>query len=236
MPAGGCRIRLTSEVNITELCDNTQCNTTAMIGNDSIAECNHAGQLRVLPIFTIENSRHRERNCAETQSIIVPDGRATQKISPGFYIIERVVFCSTQCIDKILIRSGNSSLPNTTTPIRFHVYKRYQFVIEDRSYFIEDQTFDVTLIRYNKIMAAFEARPQGGFVCVESGDHIGFTLSEGIEVTSIFAISSVEGSHRGSPHTQCSGITSPVFDVDPFDNFDIELPLIKMQFVQGEHN
>ncbi len=222
IPPKGCKIRLTSEVNIAKLCSNNQCNTTL---TDSIVECDSNGT-RLLHLDNRE-----VQVCSEFASTS-PVGR-TVPVSPGFYIFEHIRFCTNQCVDKVMIRTSSSSSPSSVNPIQFHVYKRYRpsvapNAMADNNYFVEQRTFDVTL-SYNKALTVYEGIPIGPPVCFNRGDYFGITLNEDIGLLANTLILPTEGVHVGVPRTRCLGITSTVFDVHPFKNFnELMSPLVSM--------
>ncbi len=222
----GCVVKIADEVTLNKRCaDDAQCNT--LIG---IFECTNTSE-RFLPRNTGSNSQ----GCLEdTAATGTPEEVG---VTPGFYIIEGSRFCTSQCIDRLLLRSDDPTVPGTANPIQFHVYKRYvptntSSAVSESQYFVEQQTFNVTL-RYRSTLAMFEATPTGASVCVETGDYIGFTLSEGLQILGNTSVSSTSRSYFESNRTQCTGIpSSRVFDVNPVGQSNV-VPLIIVENSTG---
>lgn len=217
---------MTSEVNITEVCQDIPCNTSI---TNSIVECHETTQ-RLLPSVRVQDDL-----CLENSPTSIINTQFEEEIQPGFYIIDNPIFCTTQCIGRILIGSRNSNVPTSKGSIQFHVYKKYTPTIEfvesnDNDYFVQQQTFDVRL-SYNFTLEALQAVPQGASVCVDRGDRIGFTLSGKLEVLGRVQM---PGSHVAVPSSLCTGISTAVFDADPMDHMVSVVALISVRFTTGE--
>ena len=225
MPIPGCVVRLTSELNVAELCAGINCPTPLI--NDSIVECNEQSQrLLTAPSSHIEACAEDGPTSTEQGEVFVP---------PGFYILEHIRFCRTQCIGKILIGSRNPKINSSVSPIQFHVYKRYRptptsNITSVIDFFVEKYTFDVSL-RYNKSLLAFEAKIIGAPICVQRGDFLAFTLREGFEILGHTLI--ILQTHVGRTLTQCRGISSPVLEVNPFRNLVSFSALFSVQAATG---
>lgn len=216
---------MTSESNVVDLCADIQCGTTI---SNSIVECYEKTQ-RLLPLVRIQDDL-----CLEDSPTSI-DAQLEVEIQPGFYIINGPIFCTTQCIGRILIASRNPNLPSSESFIRFHVYEKYMPTFEssgssDNEYFVQQQIFDVSL-SYNSTLAVFEAIPKGTPVCVNRGDLIGFTLSGKLEV--LGRVRS-PGSYVAIPSSSCTGISNPVFDADPSDHMVSMVALISVRSATGE--
>ncbi len=205
-------------------CVNTSCGA---VGNSSIIRCNGTAQ----SLLTLTSSPIEMRNCVENRTF---ENQGLLSITTGFYIVGNLRrFCSTQCFGRILIgSSSNPNLPSSENPIQFHVYKRYMTGTTFVDYFVEQETFNVSL-NHSANLSVYEATPRDP-VCVERGDYIGFTLTEDIGLVGVNGAISSAGSYiNASPSPQCSGITSQVFRVGRFS--DGPIPLISFEQLPGQY-
>lgn len=209
-----CRLLPTNETE-ANACADHQCNV--MLDSSSIIEC-HNTSWRLLTIATTN-----EQFCAED----VRDNETNSEIiiSAGFYIINFIRICSDNCISRLMFRSNGTGLPSNGNLIQFHVLKKHVSNSSLSEYFVEEQSFNVTL-SYNSTSSSIEATPDGALVCVQTGDYIGVTINEGLDV---IGTSADEGSFIPSSSSPCTGLTQRAFSVNSSLLID-RAPLISVQY------
>lgn len=111
------------------------------------------------------------------------DGSGSGIMSNGFYIIIGHQFCTSACFDKITLHSDDSS-----GILKFHIYKRYSNP-ERSSFrdglFVEQTSFNVTLSLVEGSDDALEANVTNPLACFDSGDYLGLSIGQDLQIKSI---------------------------------------------------
>ena len=119
---------------------------------------------------------------ANTFNTSLADGSGSGIMNNGFYIIRGRQFCTSACFDKITLHSDDSS-----GILKFHIYKRYsnpEAAFRD-GLFVEQTSFNVTLSLVEGSDDALEANVTNPLACFDSGDYLGLSIGQDLQIKSI---------------------------------------------------
>ena len=202
--------------NVTEGPQTSTCNC-----NTSVIQCK-GSSTELFPVVD-------DCTANTTFNTSLADGSGSGIMRNGFYIISGRQFCTSACFDKITLHSDDSS-----GTLKFHIYKRYSDseAILTNGLFVEQTSFNVTLSLVEGSDDALEANVTNPLACFDSGDYLGLSIGQDLQIKSVAKIDVFSRLAQGArkydqpPLISNCISNSTVLDLTTNGDGDNELPLM----------